>query len=232
MEMINFEDFMLTNEARKTKASTRLLALEAMLKPYNTNYSIKANKVSFGFYSVVVTTAGYELYKNDELVGTYKVLDPIEKCVEDEYIALKESEKYTIHELHPDDAKRYARRITISLEQLNIANEKFNKLKADKKLSSLDWSYEGNDTYEASSEAFELLGLNDLKNINETLSTVQVEGLKDAILAAMDIYDKNMSVKDFAVVIGTILSNEYGSHNFQIFNSTLKSTLDNMSKED
>ncbi len=72
---------------------------------------------------------------------------------------LNESKNIKIHELHPDDSKRYANTVTVSPEELKTIIKKIDELKLAKKLTSLDWSQESDFEYEASSEAFDLLNL-------------------------------------------------------------------------
>ena len=50
--------------------------------------------------------------------------------------------------------------------------------------------------------------------------------LVDLLISAMDSYNPNLTDKDFAVAIASILKLEYGTHNYGRFLEELQSQLD------
>lgn len=141
----------------------------------------------------------------------------VAKILKSEDINESSDSTYTIHELHPDDNNRYSNSITVSREQLNDINKQVKELVKNKKIHPADYSYEGNNTYEASTEVFSLLKLYD---INESLNRAQKDKLKAMFNTSINKFDDSMSVKDFAAVIAEIFYEEYGQHNYSAFMNT------------
>jgi hypothetical protein len=61
---------------------------------------------------------------------------------------------------------------------------------------------------------------NDIKVVNEVLSTSQKEQLKGMFNKAIDRFDDSMSVKDFASVVAEMFYEEWGQHNYSAFMNT------------
>lgn len=54
-------------------------------------------------------------------------------------------------------------------------------------------------------------------NLNESLSKVQKEMLKKMFNKAIDKFDDNMSVKDFAAIVAELFYEQWGQHNYSAF---------------
>jgi hypothetical protein len=68
-------------------------------------------------------------------------------------------------------------------------------------------------------------GKENAKLIKENLDESTFNNLKDGILKVIEKYDESLSIHDFAKLVGTMLEEDYGSHNYNVFFKEVKKYL-------
>jgi hypothetical protein len=68
-------------------------------------------------------------------------------------------------------------------------------------------------------------GKENAKLIKENLDESTFNNLKNEIIKVVEKYDESLSIHDFAKLIGIILEEDYGSHNYNVFFKEIKKYL-------
>jgi hypothetical protein len=68
-------------------------------------------------------------------------------------------------------------------------------------------------------------GKENAKSLKENLDESTFNNLKGEILKVIEKYDESLSIYDFAKLVGNILEEDYGSHNYNVFFKEIKKYL-------